>query len=365
MQSREFKIFVFGDRIGRKMTVKVGNLILGDGEIFIQSMLNVPYNDIDGNVKQAIELESAGCQIQRVSIPNEAAIALIPAIKSAIKTPLVADIHFDYRLALLAVEAGVDKIRINPGNIGEDAKVRAVVDACKANGVPIRIGVNSGSLEKAILEKHGSPTPTALVESAMYHVNLLEKFNFFNTIISIKSSNVATMVAAYRLLSQRCEYPLHLGVTEAGTAKMGVIKNAIGIGSLLLDGIGDTIRVSLTADPIEEIAAGYDILRAIGKRKSGVEIISCPTCGRTKVDIIGITKQVEIALADCKKNIKVAVMGCVVNGPGEAREADIGVAGGDGCGVIFKKGIVIKKVKEREIVSELLAQIGLEGNFEQ
>lgn len=337
--------------------VKVGKLTIGGGEIFVQSMLNIPSEDIDGNAKQAIALEKAGCQIQRVSIPNEKAIALIPAIKSATSIPLVADIHFDYRLAVMAVEAGIDKIRINPGNIGDSEKIKAVVDACRTRSVPIRIGVNSGSLEKNLLEKYGAPTPEALVESALTHAKLLEQFDFFDTIISIKSSNVATMVEAYRLLAKRCNYPLHLGVTEAGTAHMGMIKNAIGIGSLLLDGIGDTIRVSLTADPIEEIKAGFDILKAVGKHKTGVEIISCPTCGRTKIDIISIANQVERAVANCTKRIKVAVMGCAVNGPGEAKEADIGIAGGDGCGIIFKKGEIIKKVSEDQIVPALMEEI--------
>lgn len=337
--------------------VKMGSLVLGGEQIYVQTMLNKPSEDINGNVEQAIVLQEAGCQIQRVAIPNEAAIKLIPAIKSATTVPLVADIHFDYRLAVMAVEAGIDKIRINPGNIGGDENVKSVVRACKTRGVPIRIGVNSGSLEKSLLQKYGSPTAEALVESALSHAQLLEKYDFYDTVISIKSSNVATMIDAYRLLAGKCNYPLHLGVTEAGTENMGIIKNAIGIGSLLLDGIGDTIRVSLTANPLLEIKAAYDILKAIGKQADGVQIVSCPTCGRTKIDVISITNQVEVALATCKKKITVAVMGCAVNGPGEAREADIGIAGGDGCGLLFKKGEVIKKIPESEIISALIAEI--------
>lgn len=340
--------------MNKRRIVNVGELRLGDGNIYIQSMLNIPSDDIEKNVAQAISLEQNGCQIQRVAIPDEAAIALIPAIKGATKTPLVADIHFDYRLALLSIAAGVDKIRINPGNIGDDHKVKLVVDACKERNIPIRIGVNAGSLERNILQKYGAPTAEALVESALYHISLLEKFDFFDTVISIKSSNVATMMQAYRLLALKCDYPLHLGVTEAGTQRMGLVKSAIGIGGLLVDGIGDTIRVSLTADPLEEIQAAKDILKAIGKGETGVEVISCPTCGRTKIDLISLANSVELALKDCKKKLTVAVMGCVVNGPGEAREADIGIAGGDGCGIIFKKGKVIKKVDEKDILAALI-----------
>lgn len=343
--------------MNKRHIVDVGGLKLGNGEIYIQSMLNVPSVDIDKNVEQAVLLENIGCQIQRVAIPNEEAIALIPAIKNATNNPLVADIHFDYRLALLSIAAGIDKIRINPGNIGDENKVKLVVDACKERNIPIRIGVNAGSLERSILQKYGAPTAIALVESAIYHISLLEKFNFSDIVISIKSSNVATMMQAYRLLVSKCDYPLHLGVTEAGTERMGLVKSAIGIGGLLVDGIGDTIRVSLTADPVQEIQAAKDILRAVGKGASGVEVISCPTCGRTKIDLISLANKVETALKDCKKKLTVAVMGCVVNGPGEAREADIGIAGGDGCGIIFKKGKVIKKVDESEILSALISEI--------
>lgn len=337
--------------------IKMKNITFGDGIVRVQSMLSVPSTDIDGSVRQAKILEQAGCEIIRAAIPNEEAVALIPAIKEQVNVPLVADIHFDYRLALKAVEAGIDKIRINPGNIGSDDRVKAVADTCRSHGVPIRIGVNAGSLEKHILAKYGAPTPEALVESALYHVSLLERFDFDDIVISIKSSDVRTMIASYRLLAEKCAYPLHLGVTEAGTARMGVIKNAIGIGSLLTDGVGDTIRVSLTADPVEEVKAGYDILKAAGVRKTGAEIISCPTCGRTRINLIALANEVEQALRSCVKPVKVAVMGCAVNGPGEAREADIGVAGGDGCAILFRKGEIIKKIPESEVVQTLLAEI--------
>ncbi len=336
--------------------VKVGNCVLDGNHIYIQSMLNVRSDDIEGSVKQAVELEKAGCEIVRAAIPDMEAVKLIPAIKSAVNIPLVADIHFDYRLAIEAAAAGVDKIRINPGNIGGLDRVKAVVDACRARNLPIRIGVNSGSLEKELLAKYGSPTPEALVESALNHAALLERFDFDDIVISIKSSDVNRMLASYRLAAEKCNYPLHLGVTEAGTERMGLIKSAIGIGSLLCDGIGETIRVSLTDEPVTEIAAAKDILKCIGKRK-GVTIVSCPTCGRTRIDLIGTAKKVEAALADSEKDITVAVMGCVVNGPGEAREADIGIAGGDGCAVIFKKDGTQRKIKEEEIVSELLAEV--------
>ncbi len=336
--------------------VKVGNCVLDGNHIYIQSMLNVRSDDIEGSVKQAVELEKAGCEIVRAAIPDMEAVKLIPAIKSAVNIPLVADIHFDYRLAIEAAAAGVDKIRINPGNIGGLDRVKAVVDACRSRNLPIRIGVNSGSLEKELLAKYDSPTPGALVESALNHAALLERFDFDDIVISIKSSDVNRMLASYRLAAEKCNYPLHLGVTEAGTERMGLIKSAIGIGSLLCDGIGETIRVSLTDEPVKEIAAAKDILKCIGKRK-GVTIVSCPTCGRTRIDLIGTAKKVEAALADSEKDITVAVMGCVVNGPGEAREADIGIAGGDGCAVIFKKDGTQRKIKEEEIVSELLAEV--------
>ena len=336
--------------------VSVGSCTLDGKHIYIQSMLNTRSDDIAGSVAQAVALEQAGCEIVRAAIPDKSAIALIPAIKEKISIPLVADIHFDYRLALEAAAAGIDKIRINPGNIGSMERVRAVVKACQARKIPIRIGVNSGSLEKEILAKYGAPTAEALVESAMGHVRMLEACDFNDIVISLKSSDVNTMIEAYRLCAQQCHYPLHLGVTEAGTERMGLIKSAIGIGTLLHDGIGETIRVSLTEDPVREIKAAQDILKCIGKR-GGPQIVSCPTCGRTRIDLVKTAKEVEAALEHVEKDIKVAVMGCVVNGPGEAREADIGIAGGDGCAVLFRKGTVLRKVAEEEIVPELLAEI--------
>lgn len=337
-------------------SVKVGNCTLDGQKIYIQSMLNVPANDVEGSVKQAMALEKAGCEIVRASIPDINAVKLIPAIKEAVKVPLVADIHFDYKLALESIAAGIDKIRINPGNIGDFEKVRLVARACSEKNIPIRIGVNSGSLEKDILAKYGSPTPEALVESALRHAEILERCDFNDIVISIKSSDVNTMINGYRLLAEQTNYPLHLGVTEAGTKRMGIVKSSIGIGSLLSDGIGETIRVSLTADPVEEIYAAKDILSALGKGK-GVKFVSCPTCGRTKINLIGLAEKVEKVLENVDKDITVAIMGCVVNGPGEAREADIGIAGGDKCAVIFKKGEVLKKVPEENILEELLAEI--------
>ena len=336
--------------------VKVGDCVLDGEHIYIQSMLNARSDDIEGSVKQAVELEKAGCEIIRAAIPNKEAVKLIPAIKEAVSIPLVADIHFDYKLALEAAAAGVDKIRINPGNIGSMDRVKAVADACRLRNIPIRIGVNSGSLEKELLAKYGSPTPEALVESAMGHAALLERFDFNDIVISIKSSDVNRMIASYRLAAEKCSYPLHLGVTEAGTERMGLIKSAIGIGSLLHDGIGETIRVSLTDDPLREIAAARDILKSIDKRQ-GVQLVSCPTCGRTKIDLVSLAKQVEEAVQGCEKNVKIAVMGCIVNGPGEAREADLGVAGGDGVGLIFKKGEILRKVPEAQIVPALLEEL--------
>ena len=342
-----------------RIKVRAGNVEIGGGApISVQSMLNVPSTDIEGSVAQAVALEKAGCQIIRIAIPNREALALIKPIKKAVSVPIVADIHFDYKLALGAVSEGIDKVRINPGNIGSDDRVHEVVKACRANNIPIRIGVNSGSLEKHILEKYGSPTAQALCESALYHASLLEKFDFYDTVLSMKSSTVPTMIEAYELASQRCDYPLHLGVTEAGTERMGLIKSAAGLGSLLLRGIGDTVRVSLTDDPVKEVYAARDILKAIDIDKSGVKFISCPTCGRTRIDLIGIANEVQDKLRGCEKNITVAVMGCIVNGPGEAREADIGIAGGDGVGLIFKKGEIVRKVKEDELVSALLEEVG-------
>lgn len=341
----------------KTVPVSLGRLTLGGERIYIQSMLNVPSTDIPGSVAQAVALEEAGCEILRAAIPDKDAVRLIPAIKERVSIPLVADIHFDYRLALEALEAGVDKIRINPGNIGSPDRIKAVAVACANRGVPIRIGVNSGSVERHILEKYGGPTADALVESGLYNAKLLEEFDFRQIVISLKSSNVETTVEAYRKLAARCDYPLHLGVTEAGTERMGLIKSAIGIGSLLVDGIGDTIRVSLTADPVREIAAARDILRALDLDKGAPQIVACPTCGRTRIDLISLANAVEERLRGVKKPIKVAVMGCAVNGPGEAREADIGVAGGDGCGVLFKKGEILRKVPEDRILEELFAEI--------
>lgn len=337
---------------------KLGNTYIGgDSPILVQSMLNIPASDVERSVEQAKELAAAGCQVIRFAIPNEQALQLIEPIKNAVDVPLVADIHFDYRLAIGAAERGIDKIRINPGNIGDESRVKAVADICIKKQIPIRIGVNSGSLEKHILEKYGSPTPEAMVESALYHASLLEKFDFGDIVISIKSSDVNKMIAAYEIAAEKCDYPLHLGVTEAGTERMGMIKSAIGIGSLLTRGIGDTIRVSLSDEPVKEVFAAFDILKAIGLKNDCPYLISCPTCGRTKIDLIGLAKQVEERLRDCRKPIKVAVMGCVVNGPGEAREADIGIAGGDGCGLIFKKGQVLRKVPENELLDELMKEI--------
>lgn len=338
--------------------VKVGNLNMGKGQpILIQSMLSTPNGDIDAAICQAKALEDAGCQILRLAVPDEEALPVIQALKQTTVMPIVADIHFDYKLALAAVDAGVDKIRINPGNIGAEDNVKAVADKCNAHNIPIRIGVNGGSLEKSILKKYGSPTSEALVESALYHASLLEKYDFRNIVISMKSSDVATMVAAYRLMATKRDYPLHIGVTEAGPGIRGVIKNSIGIGALLLDEIGSTIRVSLTDDPVEEIYAAKQILGALNLLPNEPQLISCPTCGRTKIDLIGLAKQVEALLKDVHKPIKVAVMGCVVNGPGEAREADIGIAGGNGEGLLFKHGQVIKKIPFDQILDQLKLEI--------
>ncbi|MBQ5816610.1 MAG: flavodoxin-dependent (E)-4-hydroxy-3-methylbut-2-enyl-diphosphate synthase [Oscillospiraceae bacterium] len=337
--------------------IKIGNKKIGAGnKILVQSMLNVISTDVVGNVEQAKRLEAAGCDIIRVSVPDLEAVRLIDAIKSATNIPLVADIHFDYKIALASADAGVDKIRINPGNIGSSDRVKAVADACRQKNIPIRIGVNSGSLDKEILKKHGAVTAAALCESALTQAKMLEEFDFNDIVISIKSSDVRKTIDAYRMISSQCNYPLHLGVTEAGSARMGLIKSSIGIGSLLCDGIGDTIRVSLTDIPEKEVDAGRDILRAIGLER-GIQIVSCPTCGRTKIDLIKIAAEVENALKNVKKDIKVAVMGCVVNGPGEASDADIGIAGGDKCAVLFKKGQIVCKIPENEIVSRLVSEI--------
>lgn len=338
--------------------VFAGKVAIGGGApISVQSMLCVPAHDIEGNIRQAKELENAGCDIIRVSVPDKESVKTLSAIKENVTIPVVADIHFDYRLALESVAAGADKIRINPGNIGDDGKVKLVANACKTAGVPIRIGVNSGSLEKSILAKYGSPTPEAMVESGLYHISLLEKFDFDDIVLSLKSSDVVKMYKAYELAAEKCPYPLHLGVTEAGTAEMGTVKSAAGIGGLLLRGIGNTIRVSLTDNPVKEVEAGKRILKALGLKKGGIKFVSCPTCGRTKIDLIGIAKEAEKRLSNCSKDITVAIMGCVVNGPGEAKEADLGIAGGDGCGVLFKNGEIIRKIPEENLLDELLAEI--------
>lgn len=337
--------------------IKVGNIYIGgDSPVIIQSMTNTFTKDVAATVKQILELENTGCEMVRVTVNNEEAAEAIKEIKKYIHIPLVADIHFDYKLALKAIENGVDKLRINPGNIGDDEKVKAVVEKAKEYNVPIRIGVNSGSIEQKILEKYGKPTADGMVESAMYHVGLLEKYDFHDIVISIKASNVTMMIEAYRKIANLVDYPLHLGVTEAGTAFQGTVKSAIGTGSLLADGIGDTIRVSLTENPVEEIKVAKEILKVLGLVK-GVEIVSCPTCGRTEIDLISLAKKVEKEFGNMKRDIKIAVMGCVVNGPGEAREADYGVAGGKGEGLLFKKGKIIKKVKEEDIIRELRSMI--------
>ena len=338
--------------------ILVGGVPIGGGApVAIQSMLNTKTTDVEGCLTQLKKLASAGCQIARLAVPNKQAAETFGEICKLSPLPLVADIHFDYKLALLAAEGGASKIRINPGNIGGEETVQAVVAACKERNIPIRIGVNGGSLDKKLLEKYGHPTAEALVESAFQHLELLEKYGFYDTCVSMKSSNVPTMVAAARLFRSKCDYPIHIGVTETGPVRMGLMKSAMGIGALLLDGIGDTIRVSLTDDPVEEVYAAKDILKAAGLRKEGVNIISCPTCGRTQIDLIGLVNQVDEALKNCQKPITVAVMGCIVNGPGEAREADIGIAGGDGCGMLFEKGEQICKLPYDQLLPALLERI--------
>lgn len=338
--------------------ISVGGVKIGGGTpVVIQSMLNTKTTDVADSLAQIRALHAAGCQIARLAVPNMEAARGFAEICKESSLPLVADIHFDYKLAIAAAEAGASKIRINPGNIGGEAKVKAVVDVCKERNIPIRIGVNGGSLDKRLLEKYGHPTAHALVESAFEHLQLLEKFGFYDTCVSMKSSTVPTMVAACRLFREQCDYPLHIGVTETGPVKQGLIKSAMGIGALLLDGIGDTIRVSLTDDPVEEVYAAKDILKAAGLRKEGVNIISCPTCGRTQIDLIGLVNRVDEALKEYDKPITVAVMGCIVNGPGEAREADIGIAGGDGFGMIFEKGVQVEKLPYEQLLPALLKRI--------
>lgn len=338
--------------------VDVGGIKIGGGNpISIQSMCNTDTRDVESTVKQITQLEEVGCEIIRVAVPDMEAAEAIASIKKQIHIPLVADIHFDYRLALECIKNGIDKVRINPGNIGDRSRVKLVADAAKANGVPIRIGVNGGSLEKRLVEKYGGATAAALVESALGHVAILDELNFPDIVVSIKMSNVPVMLDAYRRFSEVSDIPLHIGVTESGTERMGTIKSSVGIGALIAEGIGDTMRVSLTADPVNEIYVARDILRVLGERNDGVEFVSCPTCGRTQIDLISIANEVEKRLQNCRKSIKVAVMGCVVNGPGEARDADIGLAGGCGEGLIFKKGEILRKVPENMLVDELIKEI--------
>lgn len=339
--------------------VMAGNIAIGGGApVSIQSMLCAHAHDVEGNVAQALALQKAGCEIVRVSVPDVKTIKTVEALKQNITIPLVADIHFDWRLALESVAAGVDKVRINPGNIGDETKVREVARACREKSIPIRIGVNSGSLEKEILSRYGAATPEAMVESGLYHISLLEKYDFTEIVLSLKSSNVKRMYDAYVLASEKCPYPLHLGVTEAGTENMGVIKSSAGIGGLLLRGIGDTLRISLTDEPVKEVAAAKKLLKALGIRNDGIKFVSCPTCGRTQIDLIGLAKSAEERFANIDKDITVAIMGCVVNGPGEASAADIGIAGGKDCGVIFKGGRVIHtKVPENKLLDVLEEEI--------
>lgn len=338
--------------------VKVGNITIGGGSpITVQSMLSKRADDISGSIEQARELEAAGCDIIRAAVPDIKSARLIEALKQGVGMPVVADIHFDYKIALECAAAGADKIRINPGNIGSAERVKKVARACAERGISIRIGVNSGSVERELLAKFGGATPQAMAESAVNHIRLLEKFDFSDIVVSIKSSDVKNTIEAYELVSQMCGCPLHLGVTEAGTYRMGIVKSSIGIGALLAKGIGDTIRVSLTDDPIKEVRAGADILKALDLAGGSPRIVSCPTCGRTNIWMIPLVREIEKRLEGCKKSITVAVMGCAVNGPGEASAADVGIAGGDGCAVLFRKGVIVRKVPENMIVDELMKEI--------
>ena len=338
--------------------IQIGTVKIGGGNpVAIQSMTNTKTEDVEATVQQILALEAAGCQIIRCAVPTMEAAEAIREIKKRIHIPLVADIHFDYRLAIAAIENGADKIRINPGNIGDRSRVQAVVDKAKEYNIPIRVGVNSGSLEKPLLEKYGGVTAEGIVESAMDKVRLIEEMGYDNLVVSIKSSDVLMCVKAYELIAKQCPYPLHVGITESGTVLSGNIKSSVGLGIILYQGIGDTIRVSLTGDPLEEIKSAKLILKTLGLRKGGIEVVSCPTCGRTKIDLIGLANQVENMVADIPLDIKVAVMGCVVNGPGEAKEADIGIAGGIGEGLLIKKGEIIKKVKEEQLLSVLREEL--------
>ena len=338
--------------------IMVGGVPVGGGApVTIQSMCNTRTDDVEATAAQILRLEAAGCQIVRVAVPDMAAARAVGAIRERIHIPLVVDIHFDYKLALECVAAGCDKVRINPGNIGGEDRVKAVADACRGRGIPIRIGVNGGSLEKPLLAKYGGVTPEALVESAFGHIELLHKFDFDDICVSLKSSSVPVTVGAYRLMSEKSNYPLHLGVTETGTPRMGVLKSAVGIGGLLAMGVGDTVRVSLSADPVEEVCAARDILKVSGVRREGPELIACPTCGRTRIDLIALANEVEARLESVDKPITVAVMGCVVNGPGEASAANVGIAGGDGVGLLFRRGEIVKKVPQEALVDELFELI--------
>lgn len=335
--------------------IKIG----GDSPIAIQSMLNVPSYETEKNIEQAKLLKDAGCDIIRVAVPTISSVKLISDIKEKVDIPVVADIHFNYKLAVESAAAGADKIRINPGNIGSEDKIKIVADTCRTRGIPIRIGVNSGSIEAHILEKYGKASAQAMCESALFNASLLEKYDFNDIVLSLKSSTVKDTVEAYRLVQSQGDYPLHVGITESGTETMGIVKSSIGIGTLLLDGIGDTIRVSLTDEPVKEVKAGINILKALNLYKKGITFISCPTCGRTRIDLIKIAKEAERLLADNPANIKVAIMGCVVNGPGEAKDADIGITGTNGMGIIFKKGQIIRKVEEKDLVKELVKEVNL------
>lgn len=346
--------------IRRKTAViRVGDVpVGGEAPVSVQSMCNTDTRDVDATVAQIARLREAGCEIVRVAVPDEAAGRALSEIKKAVDLPLIADIHFNYRLALTSIEAGVDGLRINPGNIGERARVAAVVEAAKAQKIPIRIGVNAGSLEPEMWEKYGGPTPEAMVESALRHIRILEELDFRQIKISLKAHDVARTVAAYRLIAQKIDYPLHIGITEAGTFLAGTVKSSVGLGLLLSEGIGDTLRVSLTDDPVQEVRVGIEILKSLGLREAGPTMISCPTCGRCEIDLIGLAQEVEERLAKMKRPIEVAVMGCVVNGPGEAREADFGIAGGKGVGLVFRKGKVVRKVKEEDLADALMEEIG-------
>lgn len=346
--------------INRKQTrvIKIGDVLIGgDNQIAIQSMTNTDTRDVESTVNQIKELQNEGCEIVRIAVPDMEAAEAIKKIKSKIDIPLVADIHFDYRLAIKAIENGIDKLRINPGNIGDEARIKEVVLSAKKNKIPIRIGVNSGSLEKEFIDKYSGVTPEGLVESALKNVSILQKYNFYDIVISIKASNVPFSIKAHELLSSQVDYPIHVGITESGTLWSGTIKSAVGIGAILSNGIGDTIRVSLTGNPVEEIKCAKEILKALKLRNFGIEFTSCPTCGRTEIDLISIANEVEKRCSNINKNIHIAVMGCAVNGPGEAREADIGIAGGKGNGLIFKKGRIIKKVPEDKLVDCLIDEI--------